>query len=42
MKMVSRLLLTAGERDFRVPLSDTLETWSTLLDAGAQPPAGIP
>lgn len=24
------MLLTAGERDFRVPLSNTLETWSTL------------
>lgn len=24
------MLLTAGERDFRVPMSNTLETWSTL------------
>jgi dipeptidyl aminopeptidase/acylaminoacyl peptidase len=24
------MLLTAGERDFRVPLANTLETWSTL------------
>ncbi len=24
------MLLTAGERDYRVPLSNTLETWSTL------------